>query len=89
MLEACITILKLNKIISFQIIAGVVNIERFENTRVVQVRNISNYYTPANIDVDLAIAKVNIPFMLIYTVKRIVLMPAGLTIPGIKSLYCF
>ncbi len=81
-LEACYAMLKLIK--CFQIIAGVVNVLRFENRRAVQVRNISCLYTPNDTHVDLAIVKVNQPFNLIGTVQIVTLPPAGPFPPGIE-----
>jgi hypothetical protein len=68
----------------FQIIAGVVNVLRFEDRRAVQVRKISYIYSPNDTRVDLAIVKVNQPFNLIRTVQRVTLTPAGPAPPGIE-----
>jgi len=75
--------------IYFQIIAGVTNIHHYENRKGVQVRGISNVYTPSNADVDLAIIKVNVPFLLNNYVKAITLAQAGFIPPGNKHFSVF
>jgi hypothetical protein len=69
----------------FQVVAGVVNVVNYENKSVVQVRRISKTFTPAPQDVDLAIAKVNQPFLFINTVKGVTLADAAFTPPGNKN----
>jgi hypothetical protein len=53
------------------------------------VRGISNVYTPSNADVDLAIIKVNVPFLLNNYVKGITLAQAGFIPPGNKHFSVF
>jgi hypothetical protein len=53
------------------------------------VRGISNVYTPSNADVDLAIIKVNVPFLLKNYVKAITLAQAGFIPPGNKYFSTF
>ena len=66
-----------SKFFHSQIIAGVVDVLKYENRSIVQSRRISNVYTPNNTQADLAIAKVNLQFVLIYTVQNVTLAPSG------------
>ena len=77
------------KLFYFQIIAGVINVIRYENRTVVQVRRISNIYVPNITDVDLAIGKVHQPFQFIYTVNGVTLESAGPLPPGNEYFYNF
>jgi hypothetical protein len=86
-LEHATKVSRETKYFNFQVIAGVTNVIRFENTSVAQVRRISNIYTPNDTHVDLAICKLNQPFQFIYTVNGATLTPAGPLPPGKKQFY--
>jgi hypothetical protein len=51
------------------------------------VRRISTFYTPYNTNVDLAIAKMQQPFIFINTVQGITLTEAGPLPPGNEQFY--
>jgi hypothetical protein len=50
------------------------------------MRRISNVYTPNNSNVDVAILKVDLPFVFINFIQGITLAPAGFIPPGNKLL---
>jgi hypothetical protein len=65
------------KYFPLQVVAGVINVVNYEDKNAVQVRRVSNTYTSAIKHVDLAIAKVNQPFVINNTVKAASLAEAG------------
>ena len=73
----------------FQVIGGVVNIKDWQNRQGVQARRISNFFTPNNTAADIAILKVDSPFVFTQTVQQVSLAPPHFIARGKKKQFEF
>jgi len=82
MFGASLTYAYETKYLPLQVVAGVINVVNYEDKNAVQVRRVSNTYTSAIKHLDLAITKVNQPFVINNTVKVVTLAEAGFILQG-------